>query len=114
MGWCTLESKSVPMGAFEQLGLVKQRETGGGVYDAQRNRLIFPIHDQGGRTIAFGGRRINDADEPKYINSPDTRLFNKSRTLYGLHLALREIHKGAGRRSCARGTWTWSRATRRA
>lgn len=89
----TLESKSVPMGAFEQLGLVKQRETGGGVYDAQRNRLIFPIHDQGGRTIAFGGRRINDADEPKYINSPDTRLFNKSRTLYGLHLASREIQK---------------------
>ncbi len=89
----TLEAKSLPMNAFEQLGLVKQRETGGGVYDALRNRLIFPIHDQGGRTIAFGGRRINDADEPKYINSPDTRLFNKSRTLYGLHLASREIQK---------------------
>jgi len=89
----TLESKSLPMNAFEQLGLVKQRETGGGVYDALRHRLIFPIHDQGGRTIAFGGRRINDADEPKYINSPDTRLFNKSRTLYGLDLASREIQR---------------------
>lgn len=89
----TLESKSLPMSAFEQLGLVKQRETGGGVYDALRHRLVFPIHDQGGRTIAFGGRRINDADDPKYINSPETRLFNKSRTLYGLHLASREIQK---------------------
>lgn len=76
--------------ALLELGLLKPRDSGG-VYDALRNRLIFPIHDQTGRVIAFGGRRIDDADEPKYLNSPETRLFDKSKTLYGLHLASRAI-----------------------
>lgn len=76
--------------ALLDLGLLKPRDSGG-IYDAMRNRLIFPIHDQTGRVIAFGGRRIDDADEPKYLNSPETRLFDKSKTLYGLHLASRAI-----------------------
>lgn len=73
-----------------ELGLLKTRESGG-VYDALRNRLVFPIQDQTGRVIAFGGRKINEEDEPKYLNSPETRLFDKSKTLYGLNHASRTI-----------------------
>jgi DNA primase len=51
----------------------------------------FPIQDQTGRVIAFGGRKINEEDEPKYLNSPETRLFDKSKTLYGLNHASRTI-----------------------
>lgn len=75
--------------AFEA-GLLKVRESGG-AYDLFRNRLIFPIQDQIGRVVAFGGRRINDEDEPKYVNSPETLLFSKSGTLYALNHALKGI-----------------------
>jgi DNA primase len=74
-------------------GLLRQR-TGGdsaGCYDTFRNRLMFPIHDDVGRVIAFGGRVIDPEDQPKYLNSPENALFDKSRTLYGLHLAKRPI-----------------------
>jgi DNA primase len=60
-------------------------------YDRLRHRLIFPIFDAIGRPIAFGGRKLRDEDEPKYLNSPETALFNKSATLYGLHLAKKPI-----------------------
>lgn len=87
----TLRAKGQDERAFVEAGLVKRRETGDGFYDGLRNRLIFPIHDGTGRVVAFGGRRINDEDEPKYLNSPESRIFNKSATLYGLHLAARAI-----------------------
>lgn len=77
--------------ALFEAGLLKKRESSSGYYDLFRNRLLFPIHDKAGRVIAFGGRKINEADEPKYINSPDSRLFNKSATLYALHLAAKQI-----------------------
>jgi len=64
-------------------GLLRRREEGRGVYDLLRDRVVFPIHDLRGRTIAFGGRVI-DGGEPKYLNSPETPVFSKSRTLYGL------------------------------
>lgn len=89
----TAQSKSISLRALNEVGLLKKRDSGDGVYDALRNRLIFPIHDPAGRVIAFGGRKINEADEPKYLNSPETRLFNKSATLFGLHQASREIQK---------------------
>ncbi|KAA0214282.1 MAG: DNA primase [Leptolyngbya sp. PLA3] len=72
-------------------GLIKERE--GRRYDAFRNRVIFPIHDQMGRVVAFGARRIDDADEPKYLNSPETAIFHKSDTLYGLKQAARAIQR---------------------
>ncbi|MBB5212992.1 DNA primase [Microbulbifer hydrolyticus] len=52
-------------------------------YDRFRNRIMFPIRDQRGRTIAFGGRVLGD-DKPKYLNSPETPIFHKGRELYGL------------------------------
>ncbi|MGD9692494.1 MAG: DNA primase [Phycisphaerales bacterium] len=87
----TAQQKQVRLDALRALGLVKERERGGGVYDAFRNRLMFPIHDQTGRVIGFGGRRLNDEDEPKYINSPESPLFDKSKTLYGFGQAFRAI-----------------------
>ena len=68
-------------------GLVIQRDTGG-FYDRFRERIIFPIRDSRGRTIAFGGRIIGEG-EPKYLNSPETPVFHKGRELYGLYEARR-------------------------
>jgi DNA primase len=89
----TLRSKGIPEQASIEAGLLKKRDNGDGCYDAFRNRLMFPILDAAGRVIAFGGRKIDEADEPKYINSPETRLFSKSQTLYGLSQASQEIRK---------------------
>jgi DNA primase len=87
----TSEKQGVRTEALLGAGLVKQRERGDGQYDALRNRLIFPICDQIGRVIAFGGRKINEEDEPKYLNSPETAVFKKSTTLYGINNAARAI-----------------------
>ncbi len=73
-------------------GLAKPRDDGG-AYDAFRHRLIFPIADATGRPIAFGGRKIRDEDEPKYLNSSESPIFDKSSTLFGLHLASRAIQR---------------------
>ena len=62
-------------------------------YDRFRNRVIFPIRNIKGQNIAFGGRVIDPDDEPKYLNSPETKLFNKSNELYGLYEARRETKK---------------------
>jgi DNA primase len=70
---------------IESAGLAIRRESGG-YYDRFRGRLMFPIRDAKGQVIAFGGRALGDA-QPKYMNSPQTLLFDKSRVLYGLDLA---------------------------
>jgi DNA primase len=67
-------------------GLVLARQTGTGHYDRFRGRLVFPIADSQGRVIGFGGRALA-GEEPKYLNSPETPLYQKGQTLYGLHLA---------------------------
>ncbi|MBS3947689.1 MAG: DNA primase [Dethiobacter sp.] len=63
-------------------------------YDRFRNRIIFPIHNQRGEVIAFGGRLLGDG-VPKYLNSPETPLFDKGKNLYALHLARESIRKHA-------------------
>jgi DNA primase len=69
-----------------ETGLIRERdkEKGEGHYDYFRDRLMFPIRDARGRTIAFGGR-VLDKGEPKYLNSPETALFHKGRELYGMY-----------------------------
>jgi DNA primase len=67
-------------------GLVIPRQTGAGFYDRFRGRLLFPIRDVQGRVIAFGGRALG-MEEPKYLNSPETPLYVKGRTLYALDVA---------------------------
>lgn len=71
-------------------GLIVPRENSHGFYDRFRNRLIFPIFDTSDRIVAFGGRAMGD-EEPKYLNSPETPLFVKNRTLYGLNFARRAV-----------------------
>ncbi len=71
-------------------GLVSERDSGG-VYDRFRHRLVIPIRDPRGRMAGFGGRVLRSDDVPKYLNSPNTALFDKSRLLYGLDMAKREI-----------------------
>src|SRR5437660_2225580 len=81
-------------------GLAREREgkqeegQGGGVYDYFRNRLIFPIRDIRGRVIGFGGRELGDG-KPKYLNSPQTLLFEKNSVLYAIDMA-RDAIKQAG------------------
>lgn len=96
-GWETLyrylvDSKHYPVQLVEQAGLIKPRKEGGGYYDVFRDRLIIPIRDVQGRVIAFGGRTLSD-EQPKYLNSPETELFNKGRTLFALDQAKDGISK---------------------
>lgn len=63
-------------------------ENEGKTYDRYRHRIVFPIHDRHGRIIGFGGRAIEAEQKPKYLNSPETSIFQKSRELYGLHQVL--------------------------
>ncbi len=77
-------------------GLVVARDHRPGVYDRFRHRLMFPIFDRQGRPIAFGGRLLDGGDAyqaPKYLNSPETPIFQKNRTLYGFHLAKQAVRQ---------------------
>jgi DNA primase len=81
-------------------GLARPRETGEGFFDAFRSRLMIPIRSPEGRTIAFGGRFLEvepvakDRTPPKYLNSKDSRLYNKSEVLFGMDQARDEVRKG--------------------
>ena len=75
-----------------EVGLLVEREGGAGGYDRFRNRLMFPIRDPGGRTVGFGGRVLNDS-LPKYLNSPQTAIFDKSSILYGVDRARSAIRR---------------------
>lgn len=69
---------------LEAVGLVMPRKEKSGFYDRFRNRLMIPIHSETGALVGFGGRSL-DGGEPKYLNSPESEVFNKSRLLYNLH-----------------------------
>lgn len=73
-----------------QVGLLTERQ-GGGFYDRFRNRIMFPIRDSFGRMCGFGARILNPEDQPKFLNSPQTTLFDKGRLLYGMDLARKAI-----------------------
>jgi DNA primase len=88
-----LQSRRLAIDDALAAGLLMRRATGG-EYDRFRNRLIFPIRDVQGRTVAFGGRALGD-EEPKYMNSPETPLYRKGEHLYGLDLA-KEAIRGEG------------------
>lgn len=77
---------------MEKAGLVIKNERDGSYFDRFRNRIMFPIFDRNGKTIAFSGRAMG-AHEPKYLNSPETVIFNKSKILYNFHLARTHIRR---------------------
>lgn len=84
-----LKKEGIPLADAQELFLVDADATGG-YYDRFRGRLIFPIHDERGSLVAFGGRLLGDGI-PKYINSGDTPLYSKRRVLYGMHKAKEAI-----------------------
>jgi DNA primase len=88
-GWDALTSRLSPKfgaAALLEAGLVIQREKGEGVYDRFRGRVLVPLRLASGRVVGFGGRALGD-EEPKYLNSPETPVYRKSRFLFGLDLA---------------------------
>ncbi len=90
-GWDALHKRLGSTAQRQRLladaGLSSQGQAGRGSYDKFRDRLMFPIHDRRGRVIAFGGRVLSAEQQPKYLNSPETRLFHKGEVLYGLYQA---------------------------
>src|SRR4051812_22631818 len=103
-GWDTLvrqlaAKRQVTSGELVEVGLASPRQRGGGVYDRFRERVIFPIRDQNGHAVGLGGRILGKEGEggvdrgPKYLNSPATPLFDKSRTLYLVDRAKSAIRK---------------------
>lgn len=95
-GWEALKQHLSERGIGEpvqvEYGLLIHREDTGRTYDRFRDRVMFPIRDLRGRTIAFGGRVMGD-DQPKYLNSPETPVFHKGRELYGLFEARQASNK---------------------
>lgn len=87
-GWHRLEEQFRAFKAdLLMTGMTIQKEDGK-TFDRYRHRLMFPIHDRQGRIVGFGGRALDADQQPKYMNSPETPLFHKSRELYGLHQLL--------------------------
>ncbi|HZT40588.1 MAG TPA: DNA primase [Chthonomonadaceae bacterium] len=85
-----LQRHRVDLVLAAKTGLIRAREQGGGYMDFFRNRLMLPIHDVSGRVVAFGGRALGD-HPAKYMNSEQSILFDKSRTLYGLYFARKKL-----------------------
>lgn len=92
-----LKQKGFSEDEMLEAGLIKEsakEESAGESYDRFRGRVMFPIFDVAGRVIAFSGRSLVEKEgEPKYLNSPDTPLFDKSKTLYGYHAAKKAIRE---------------------
>jgi len=84
--------RKYPAEKLEKAGLAVPRKTGSGFYDRFRNRLMIPIHSEAGTVIGFGGRTL-DGSDPKYLNSPESTVFNKSQLLYNLHRAKQNIRR---------------------
>jgi DNA primase len=78
--------------ALQKSGLVQQSERDGGYFDRFRKRIIFPIRNEAGKIVAFGGRIMGEG-QPKYLNSPETPVYSKSRILYGFSQARRSIQE---------------------
>ena len=92
--WDHLTAKNVPEDLILAAGLAKPSNNGKRPYDVFRNRIMFPIRDARGRCIAFGGRAMDPNDNAKYLNSPDTELFDKGRNLYNFAAAREAAGKG--------------------
>jgi len=88
-----LEQKKVPISVAEELGLISGKKGTGGYYDRFRDRIIFPIFDVTGNVIGFGGRVLNDDNTPKYYNSPESEIYKKRNSFYGLNINSSNIRK---------------------
>ncbi|MCO7126323.1 DNA primase [Sporolactobacillus shoreicorticis] len=89
-----LQKRGVSLELMERVGLIKKRGFDNKYFDRFRNRIIFPIFNMRGKTVAFGGRTLGE-DKPKYLNSPESDVFHKGSILYGYHLARQAIRKNS-------------------
>ncbi|KGG19694.1 DNA primase [Prochlorococcus marinus] len=87
-----VDIEKVSVEILESAGLIVPRKGGNGFYDRFRNRIIVPIHDRQKRVIGFGGRSL-DGSEPKYLNSPETEIFEKGKNLFGFDKSTLSIRK---------------------
>ncbi|WP_424941734.1 DNA primase [Aliiroseovarius crassostreae] len=92
--WDHLKGKAIADDLILGAGLAKPSQKGGNPYDSFRGRIMFPIRDARGRCIAFGGRAMDPNDNAKYLNSPETELFDKGRNLYNVGPARAASGKG--------------------
>ncbi|EGQ27679.1 MULTISPECIES: DNA primase [Sporosarcina] len=103
IGWSPVQSDALSslltrqgfdLKEMETAGLCFQKEDGSGYFDRFRGRIMFPIQDDNGMTIAFSGRRLEDSSsDAKYINSPETPIFEKSKVLFNFHRARLNVRK---------------------
>ncbi|MCK5391150.1 MAG: DNA primase [Deltaproteobacteria bacterium] len=98
-GWDSLvkflTKNKVPLIIAEKVGLIVKRNNTDGYYDRFRNRLIFPISNVEGKVIGFGGRKIKEEDQPKYINSPESDIYQKRKSFYGIDKSKDHIRREA-------------------
>jgi DNA primase len=87
------QAKDIKPEILTQAGLTVPRTEGKGSYDRFRKRITFPVFSLSGKIVGFGGRVLDDKDEPKYLNSPETPIYQKGKILYGLHLSKEEIRQ---------------------
>lgn len=87
-----IQRRQVDLDQMEQAGLIAKRGFDNKYFDRFRNRIIFPILNPRGQTVAFAGRTLGE-DKPKYLNTPESSIFHKGRILYGYHLARQSIRK---------------------
>jgi len=89
----SLLKSGAPIKLIEKLGLVKARASGNGTYDLFRGRLMFPIQDHKDEFVGFGGRALEEEQQPKYLNSSESEVFHKGRTFYGLNVTAKFIRE---------------------
>ena len=96
-GWNSLvahlEQKEINLDEGTEAGVIGRKDNGHGFYDRFRDRVTFPILDIRGRVIGFGGRTLDDDGKPKYLNSPESLVFQKSNEIYGLYEARKRSHR---------------------
>ncbi len=88
-----LQEKNFSLEEVSNLGLLQKRDQGTGYFSKFRHRVIFPFHTVGGKIVGFGGRKLRETQQPKYLNSPESPIYKKGEILYGLHQAITSIRE---------------------
>lgn len=88
-----IRTSGIDLDEAAKLGLIQKKEHGTGYIDKFRHRIIFPFHNISGKIIGFGGRKLRDEQQPKYLNSPESPIYKKGEILYGLNHAITAIRE---------------------
>ena len=88
-----MQKQPIQTKTLVELGLIQKRDSREGYFDKFRNRIMFPFQSTSGRFVGFGGRRLVESDQPKYLNSPESDIYRKGELLYGLNYAITKIRE---------------------